>query len=605
VTATSRRSGLTSLDAELVLLWIAITVVATTGGCLWAAVHLGARIDGRGQQVPGNPFEVAIGLATGDVAWPHAATYVLIAVLALLASVGALLAVLIARRTRKGSRVDRAASKMGRGRDLDALTRKGASATATRLGVSQSPGLPIGRTVAADRALFSSWEDVSVDIWGPRTGKTTSRAVPALLAAPGAVIATSNKRDLVDATRDLRAEQGPVWVFDPQAITDEPAGDWWWNPLTYVTDEVKASILADVFALAAREPGARVDAYFDAAGQDLLAGLLLAAASADRPITDVYLWLTDPTDDEPVLILRKAGYPLSAAAVAGVINAPEKQRGGIYGTAQQVASFLTNRQATQWVTPPPASATTVREFRPHDFVRTGGTLYSLSKEGRGSAGPLVTALTVAVTEAAEEYAKVSPGGRLPVPMVAVLDEAANVCRWRELPNIYSHYGSRGICLMTILQSWSQGVEVWGRDGMRKLWSAATVRVYGAGVSETEFLSDLSQIVGDFDLDTVSVSHGKGGRSTNHSPRRERILDVSDLASMPRGRAVVFASGAPPVLIRTQPWMEGPNAEAIRASIRAHDPAADTTVPALTGAAGTAAAAVQPNGPGRRNPWTRS
>jgi hypothetical protein len=33
--------------------------------------------------------------------------------------------------------------------------------------------------------------------------------------------------------------------------------------------------------------------------------------------------------------------------------------------------------------------------------------------------------------------------------------------------------------------------VWGRDGMRKLWSAATVKVYGGGVTETEFLSELS------------------------------------------------------------------------------------------------------------------
>lgn len=67
-------------------------------------------------------------------------------------------------------------------------------------------------------------------------------------------------------------------------------------------------------------------------------------------------------------------------------------------------------------------------------MRSSGTLYSLSKEGRGSAGPLITALTVAVAEAAEDYAKTQPGGRLAVPMVAVLDEAANVCRWRELPN---------------------------------------------------------------------------------------------------------------------------------------------------------------------------
>ena len=38
-------------------------------------------------------------------------------------------------------------------------------------------------------------------------------------------------------------------------------------------------------------------------------------------------------------------------------------------------------------------------------------------------------------------------------------------------------------LMTILQSWSQGVEVWGRDGMRKLWSAPNIKVYGGGVAE--------------------------------------------------------------------------------------------------------------------------
>jgi hypothetical protein len=49
----------------------------------------------------------------------------------------------------------------------------------------------------------------------------------------------------------------------------------------------------------------------------------------------------------------------------------------------------------------------------------------------------------------------------------LLDEAANVCRWRDLPNLYSHYGSRGIVLMTILQSWSQGVDT-GLDARAEL-----------------------------------------------------------------------------------------------------------------------------------------
>ncbi len=387
---------------------------------------------------------------------------------------------------------------------------------------------------------------------------------------------TSNKRDVVDATRDVRAHAGPVWVFDPQAIAlEDPT--WWWNPLSYVTDEVRAAKLAEHFATGSRDPGAKTDAYFDPAGQDLLAGLLLAAALDSRPITAVYTWLTRPTDETAVDILREHGFTLTADQVAGVVSAPDKQRGGVFGTAQQMASCLTNRQVATWITP--AGPTDPRpQFSPEDFVRAdGGTLYSLSKEGRGTAGPLVTALTVAVVEAAEELAARSAGGRLGTPLVGVLDEAANVCRWRELPNLYSHYGSRGIVLMTILQSWSQGTEVWGEAGMKKLWSAANIKVYGGGVSEAAFLEDLSRMIGDYDRLSSSTSSGRGHRTVSQQLHRERILDVADLAALPKGRAVVLASGSRPTLIRTTPWMAGPHAAAVRASIAAHDPQAERTI----------------------------
>ncbi|MGT2462914.1 hypothetical protein [Sinomonas atrocyanea] len=35
---------------------------------------------------------------------------------------------------------------------------------------------------------------------------------------------------------------------------------------------------------------------------------------------------------------------------------------------------------------------------------------------------------------------------------------------------------------------------------------------------------------------------------------------------------MFASGTPAALLETVPWMNGPQAEAVRASIAAHDPA---------------------------------
>ncbi|MFC5382137.1 type IV secretory system conjugative DNA transfer family protein [Aquipuribacter nitratireducens] len=583
MSATTKRTS-TAAAGETTLLWVGVLGAALVTGVVAGAAHLGHRLDDTGVQLPHNPFSVLFGVLSGTLPWTTSATSVAGGLTASLAAAAATVAVLWWRRGASRVAVDRAAPHLTRGSALRPMSRLGATATASRLGVEGSPGLPLGWSLTGQE-LFSSWEDNAVDIWGPRTGKTTARAIPAVLAAPGAVLATSNKRDLVDATRDPRAELGPVWVFDPQGVAEEEPS-WWWNPLTYVTDEVKASILADLFATAARDPGARTDAYFDAAARELLAGLLLAAAVARRPLTQVYLWLTDPTDDEPVALLREAGYPLPASSVSGVVNAPDKQRAGVYGTAQQQASFMTNRQAMAWVTDSPAGGGVAtpdlggalnrrsrRQFSTEDFVRTTGTLYSLSREGRGSAGPLVAALTVAVTEAAEQLAIGSAGGRLPVPLVAVLDEAANVCRWRELPNLYSHYGSRGIVMMTILQSWSQGVEVWGRDGMRKLWSAANVKVYGGGVSEVEFLSELSQLIGDYDVRSVSTSTGRSGRSTSRSVRRERVLDVSDLGSLPRGRALLLASGVAPTLIKTAPWMTGPHAKAVLASIAAHDPSA--------------------------------
>ena len=591
-TPNNRRRDPGGFGAETMMLLVGIGGVVAAIVVLNVAVRLGHQLDGTGVELPSDPFAFTLGVVMGRVPWPASATWIVIVLLAIVLALVVLAIVGVVRYRKGRTRVDRASSYMGRGKDVEGLSKRNAQAQATRLGVTGSLGVPIGKTLG-QMPLYGTWEDMHIDIWGPRTGKTTSRAVPAILEAPGGVLVTSNKRDVVDATRDVRAEAGPVWVFDPQGIAlEQPT--WWWNPLSYVTDEVRAAKLADHFASGSRDPGAKTDAYFDPAGQDLLAGLLLAAALDSRPITDVYGWLTRPTEEEPIGILRRGGYDLTADQVRGVITAPEKQRGGIYGTAQQMASCLTNRQVAAWVNPQ-GEPDLRPQFDPAAFVRDGGTLYSLSKEGRGTAGPLVTALTVAVVEAAEELAAGSAGGRLSVPLLGVLDEAANVCRWRELPNLYSHYGSRGIVLMTILQSWSQGVDVWGDSGMRKLWSASNVKVYGGGVSEDAFLESLSKLIGDFDRQASSVSSGRGGRSVNQQLHRERILDVADLAAMPKGRAVVLSSGNRPTLIRTQPWMTGPHAEKVKASIAAHDPQASRTIVEAQESVREVAAAVDGNG----------
>jgi type IV secretory pathway TraG/TraD family ATPase VirD4 len=149
-----------------------------------------------------------------------------------------------------------------------------------------------------------------------------------------------------------------------------------------------------------------------------------------------------------------------------------------------------------------------------------------------------------------------------------------VVRWAGLPDQFSHYGSKGLIVMAILQSWSQGVELWGEANMRKIWSAANVKVYGGGVAEEGFLRALSDLIGDYSYTNVSVSSGKSGSSRSRQEGKERIFDVSNLAELDRGRAVVLASGAPATLVRTLPWYTGAHKEAVEASIKTYSPRPD-------------------------------
>ena len=152
------------------------------------------------------------------------------------------------------------------------------------------------------------------------------------------------------------------------------------------------------------------------------------------------------------------------------------------------------------------------------------------------------------------------GGRLDPPVVAVLDEAANICPIRELPQLYSHYGSRGIQVLTMLQSYQQGVGVWGNQGMDALWSAATIKLVGAGVDDQPFLARLSGLIGDHDVPQLAITHARGqGPSRQHSTQRRPVLAVSDLRALSKAQAVLLSTGRPAGLIDLCPWYREPDA----------------------------------------------
>ncbi|MFF6783782.1 TraM recognition domain-containing protein [Streptomyces sp. NPDC012510] len=457
---------------------------------------------------------------------------------------------------------------MAKPKDIEPLMAKAITAKARSLRPSlkakhidaADTGILLGNLQGTRHEVRMGYEDVAVAIMAPRSGKTTSLAIPSILNAPGPVLLTSNKAagDAYTATLDARAVVGRTWEMDPQQIAHAERA-MWWNPLADAKTLDGSGRLAGHFLAASVDASQQGD-FWSKAGSNILSQLFLAAALDDRPITDVMQWLAFPADRTPLDILRDHQFTAVAAQLKGTVEGPPETRDGIYETARQYAAALLNSEIAAWVTP----QKDVPEFRPSEFVRSTDTLYLLSKDGGGGASALIAACADSVMRAATAQAE-RAGGRLDPPMLAILDEAANVCKISDLPDLYSHLGSRGIIPITILQSYRQGQKVWGDAGMDAMWSASTVKVIGSGIDDPDFADKLSRLIGDHDVETTSTSISESGRSTSVSMRQERILPADAIRALPKGTALCFATGMRAAMLDLRPWYLEPGADTLAAA----------------------------------------
>ncbi|MEU2747057.1 TraM recognition domain-containing protein [Streptomyces collinus] len=536
---------------------------------VWSGGTLGSGLTGNGWHGPPFALSTVTRLATDGPGglWPGAPAAALyggmLGLLALVAlPVALLLRVLLGRAGRTKGLAGR--------RELAAMCPKGIEGRARELRPTlggrdrlhpDETGNLLGDLMPGGPELRSSHEDVELDLMAPRAGKSTGIAVPRVLRAQGAVLLTSNKSDVYAVTRAEREKAGTVWTFDPQGIAHTPRALWW--DLLGECHTIEGSRrMAGHFVASVNDDTAKKDFWISAA-QNTLTALFLAAARSGTRLPELLGWLADPADRTPVDLLRDAGLAAMAEQLQGTVRGAVETRDGIYETARQTVSCLLDPEILAWVTPDPR----LPEFRPDLHVLGRDTLYLLSKDGGGSAAGVIAGLADATMRAGVVAAE-RMGGRLDPPLTAVLDEAANVCRISDLPDLYSHFGSRGINVVTLLQSYRQGARVWGEVGMDALWSAATVKLLGAGLDDADFVQKISTLVGQHDVRTPTVSRGKEGTSRSYSYRQEAVLPPDRIRALPKGTALLLATGVKPALIRLRPWYKEPGAAAISAAAKA-------------------------------------
>ena len=193
-------------------------------------------------------------------------------------------------------------------------------------------------------------------------------------------------------------------------------------------------------------------------------------------------------------------------------------------------------------------------FDPHRFATSKDTLILLTQDAAGSGAAFVSTLVYAVVTAAQHAAR-RAGGRLPVPLVADLDEVGNVVKLKQLPEWYSYFGSMGIVVSAYFQTKGQGVDMLQRTGWDTLWSAAAVKVYGGGSDDAEFLESLRKLIGTYDAKVRSTSTSRGVASRSVQTQQRDIMPVSKLSELPAGHAWVKTSTGGGTIVRTVRWFE--------------------------------------------------
>lgn len=384
--------------------------------------------------------------------------------------------------------------------------------------------------------VWSPIEDVTLRIGGPRTGKTGELGCR-ILDAPGAVIATSTRTDLIEITGPCRAHLGPVQVFNPSGVAGM-ASTITFDPLSGCADPATATARATDLLAATSAPGQGGDREFWASqARRVLAALLHAAALGEASMRDVLAWVADPDAAAAEIHrwLRRSPQPAYESDAGQFLTTNERTRSSICSTIMPALGWLTDATA--------AAAAHTGDFDVKQLLASRGTVYMLGAQDAHTA-PLVTALTGHIARAARAIAATQPGGRLDPPLTLVLDEAALICPI-PLDNWTADMGGRNVTIHIAAQSRAQLRQRWGDTGAAAILNnAATMLIFG-GSRDPDDLTAYSTLTGERHEDTPTWD--QHGALSSLSRHRIPVLTPAQIAQLPTRHVVIIRRGMAPAV----------------------------------------------------------
>ena len=367
----------------------------------------------------------------------------------------------------------------------------------------------------------------------PRTYKTAFLA-DVILRYPGPVIATTTKPDVYALTSAVRAELGPVHVFNPQHIGDVPS-TFCWSPVDGCEDPATAIRRADAFAFAVSQKGVEDGTFWSAKASDYLRGYFHAAALARCDLRAVAAWVSGADPDVPERILAAAGAHQWAYNLAELRSEAHKTTATVRMVMSRALSFMADPALAASVLPAPGTG-----FRIPAFLRDAGTLYMIAEAVSEEApvAPLFAAMATEIHYVAAQMGQASPSGRLDPPLLMGLDEVTQICPV-PLPSWLSDSGGKGIQVVAVVHGEAQLTGRWGDHGRQVVLDTSSVKVFLPGITDVTTLDAAAKLCGQASWKV---------RGQDHATRHD-VATPDMIRQLPAGFALVIRGGCAPVIAR--------------------------------------------------------
>lgn len=432
--------------------------------------------------------------------------------------------------------------------------------------------------------LYAPFVNLTGTLAPTQSGKSRKDLVHKVLDAPGALLCSTTKLDLVEfaaLARSRRPTAGPVIVHDSTGRLRWPA-PLRWSLLEGCEDQQEANrrayTLVEASALRVESGGpgsAGNDRVFRERAVIVLTAYLVAAAMSGASIDTVRAWATEPpaadgsastppiapgvrsapvprpaarrlpADPAPIEILRRSGRAELAANLAAEMALDPRTASAVWMSVRRVVGAWTDPRVREMISPARGRGLDVRRF-----IAQGGSLFLIADHQQAAeAVPVLTALAEHWLRTAQDMAMDYPARRVDPPVSVVFDELANGTPVPRLAEVISDAAGRGVVIHWAAQSLAQIERLFGSVGYREVLDNTISLAAWGGIKDDRTLHSLSDLCGVHET-ARHQSHSDGLFSRERqsvSTETTPVLRPGDIRQLPTGRVLIIHRGMAPFL----------------------------------------------------------